>query len=256
MDSISKYRQFTGNATELALAVTDCAKDLGMEIDAEKTNERLVRYYQTEGVLDRPDRHGRDSAYNFRHLIQVLNARRLVANGLPLALAIEYNSTRNTDDLVGSLNKPLPNAAELLVSKFKEIDNGVVANSQRAKHPPPRPPMAVVDVLDEVKAVKKDLIHEIQALMQVKDEVYRLRDVLIHNQTIGEQGGYKMEQLLERLHRTSRDFEDVFRESMARQRDAEERFFYEHRQLLQKIFDGQELLVDRIAEIEKKLSSL
>ena len=116
--------------------------------------------------------------------------------------------------------------------------------------------MAVVDVLDEVKAVKKDLIHEIQALMQVKDEVYRLRDVLVHNQKIGEQGGYKMEQLLERLHRTSREFEDVFRESMTRQRDVEERFFYEHRQLLQKIFDGQELLVDRIAEIEKKLSGL
>jgi predicted exporter len=115
---------------------------------------------------------------------------------------------------------------------------------------------AVVDVLDEVKAVKKDLIHEIQALMQVKDEVYQLRDLLVHNQTIGEQGGYKMEQLLESLYQTSRDFEDVFRDSMARQRDAEERFFYEHRQLLQKIFEGQELLVDRIAEIEKKLSSL
>lgn len=256
MDSIQKFRHFTGNATELALAVTDCAKELGMEIDAEKTNERLVRYYQTEGVLDRPDRHGRDSAYNFRHLIQVLNARRLVANGLPLALAIEYNSTRSTEELAASLKKPLPNAAELLISKFKEMDTAAGANTPRAKHTPPRPPMAVVDVLDEVKAVKKDLIHEIQALMQVKDEVYRLRDVLVHNQNIVEQGGYKMEQLLERLHRTSREFEDVFRVSMDRQRDTEERFFYEQRQLLQKIFDGQELLVDRIAEIEKKLSSL
>jgi hypothetical protein len=92
--------------------------------------------------------------------------------------------------------------------------------------------------------------------MQVKDEVYRLRDVLVHNQTIGEQGGYKMEQLLEHLDRTSHEFQLVFRDSMARQREVEERFFYEHRQLLQKIFDGQELLVDRIAEIEKKLSGL
>ena len=82
MDAIQTFRHFTGNAVDLAQAVIDCAKELGLDIDAEKTNERLVRYYQTEGVLDRPDRHGRDSAYHFRHLVQVLNARRMVANGL------------------------------------------------------------------------------------------------------------------------------------------------------------------------------
>ena len=256
MDAIQKFRHFSGNATELAQAVTDCAKVLGLDIDAEKTNERLVRYYQTEGVLDRPDRHGRDSTYHFRHLIQVLNARRMVAHGLPLALAIEYNNIRSTDELVSSLKKPLPNAAELLISKFKEMGTTAGANNSRAKHPPPRPPMAVVDVLDEVKTVKNDLMKEIKALMQVKDEVYRLHEVLIHNQKIGEQGGYKMEQLVERLHHMSREFEKVFNDAIARQRETEERFFYEHQKLLQRISDGQELVADRIELIEKKLSTL
>lgn len=255
MDTIQKFRHFTGNAIELAQAVTDCANELGLDIDAEKTNERLVRYYQTSGVMDRPERHGRDSAYHFRHLIQVLNARRMVGNGLSLALAIEYNSTRSTDELAASLTKPLPNAAELLISKFKSKDLAGV-NTPRAKQPPPRPPMAVVDVLDEVKAVKNDLLNEIKTLMQVKDEVYRLRDVLIHNQKTGEQGGYKMEQLVERLHKTSREFEQMFRDTMSRQRDVEEQFFQEHRQLLLKVSDGQMRLAERIEMLEKKLSSL
>jgi DNA-binding transcriptional MerR regulator len=255
MDATKTFRHFTGNAVELAQAAIDCATELGLDIDAEKTNERLVRYYQTEGVLDRPDRHGRDSTYHFRHLVQVLNARRMVANGLSLSLAIEYNSTRSTDELAASLTKPLPNAAELLISKFKDKDLGGT-NTPRAKQPSPRPPMAVVDVLDEVKAVKNELLSEIKTLMQVKDEVYRLRDVLIHNQKIGEKGDYKMEQLLERLHETSREFEHMFKEAMHRQRDIEDRFFHENRQLLQKVADGQIFLMERIEAIEKKLSSL
>lgn len=255
MDTFQQYRNFTGSATELAEAVIDCAATIGMNIDTDKTNERLIRYYQTEGVLDRPDRHGRDSAYHFRHLVQALNARRMVANGLPLSLAIEHNSTRGTDELAASLTKPLPNAAELLISKFKHKDQGGV-NPTREKQPRMRPQMAVVDVLEEIKAVKNDLLNEIKTLMQVKDEVYRLRDVLVHNQKIGEQGGYKMEQLIERIHQTSREFEHVFREAMARQRDLEERFFDEHRLLLLKISDGQLMLVDRIEAIEKRLSEM
>lgn len=256
MDTFQKYRNFTGSATELAEAVIDCATAVGLDIDTDKTNERLIRYYQTEGVLDRPERYGRDSAYHFRHLIQVLNARRLVTNGLPLALAIQYNSTLSTDELETSLTAPLPNAAELLISKFKEIDPAAGSMSSRQKHSLPRTPMAVVDVLDEVKAVKKDLIHEIQALMHLKDEVNSLRDALIHRQKIDQEGYYKMEQLLDHIHMTSRKFEDLFRESMDRQRRQEEILFKESRVLLEKIFNGQELLAERIALLEKKISSI
>jgi len=256
MDTFHKYRNFTGSAADLAEAVIDCATAVGLDIDTDKTNERLIRYYQTEGVLDRPERYGRDSAYHFRHLIQVLNARRLVTNGLPLALAIQYNSTLSTDELETSLTAPLPNAAELLISKFKEMDPAAGSMSLRQKHSLPRTPMAVVDVLDEVKAVKKDLIHEIQALMHLKDEVNSLRDALVHRQKIDQEGYYKMEQLLEHIHMTSRKFEDLFRESMDRQRRQEENLFKESRVLLEKIFIGQELLAERIALLEKKISSI
>ena len=55
---------------------------------------------------------------------------------------------------------------------------------------------------------------------------------------------------------TSRKFEDLFRESMDRQRRQEENLFKESRVLLEKIFIGQELLAERIALLEKKISSI
>jgi hypothetical protein len=256
MSLYKKYRNFTGSATELAAAFIDCATAFGLDIDKDKTNERLIRYYQTEGVLDRPERYGRDSAYHFRHLIQLLNARRLVTNGLPLALAIQYNSTLSTDELEASLKAPLPNAAELLISKFKEMDPLVGSMSSRQKQSHLRAPMAVVDVLEEVKTVKKDLMHEIQALMHMKDEVNSLRYELIDRQKIDQEGYYKMQQLLEHLHMTSRKFEDLFRESIDRQRLKEEILFKENRLLLEKIFTGQEILAERITNLEKKISSI
>jgi hypothetical protein len=56
------------------------------------------------------------------------------------------------------------------------------------------------------------------------------------------------------IHMTSRKFEDLFRESMDRQRLQEEILFKESRVLLEKIFTGQELLAERIALLEKKIS--
>ena len=254
MNSIMKYRNFNGSASELAKAVIDCAATIGLNIDPEKTNERLIRYYQTKGVLDRPDRNGRDSSYHFRHLIQTLNARRLVTNGLPLSLAIEYNSSLSTAELEAGLTKPLPNAAELLVSKFKEMDSVDGRKSTSQKLQSTRISMSVIDVLTEVKAAKKDLIHEIQSLMQVKNEVQRMRDELIHQQKFYEEGQFKMEDLLNRLHHTTREFEYLIRESIDRNRDLLEINFKQHNELLEKIFLSQELLVDRISTIEKKLA--
>lgn len=47
----------------------------------EAINLRLVRYYTTQGVLDRPLRQGREARYIYRHLLQVLVVRRLLGEG-------------------------------------------------------------------------------------------------------------------------------------------------------------------------------
>ena len=58
MDVLYPHRKFSGNASELAEKAIECATNFGWTVDLDKTNERLVRYYVTEGVIDRPDRQG------------------------------------------------------------------------------------------------------------------------------------------------------------------------------------------------------
>ena len=92
MDVLYPHRKFSGNASELAEKAIECATNFGWTVDLDKTNERLVRYYVTEGVIDRPDRQGRDASYNFRHLLQLLTARRMVEHGMSLNVIGRHNT--------------------------------------------------------------------------------------------------------------------------------------------------------------------
>lgn len=44
-------------------------------------NVRLVRHYTTQGLLDKPLKQGREARYIYRHLLQLLLLRRLLAEG-------------------------------------------------------------------------------------------------------------------------------------------------------------------------------
>ena len=47
----------------------------------EPVNPRLVRHYTTQGLLDKPLKQGREVRYTYRHLMQLLVLRRLLAEG-------------------------------------------------------------------------------------------------------------------------------------------------------------------------------
>ncbi|MEM9117208.1 MAG: MerR family transcriptional regulator [Cyanobacteria bacterium P01_F01_bin.56] len=47
----------------------------------EAVNPRLVRHYTTQGLLDKPLKKGREARYTYRHLLQLLVLRRLLAAG-------------------------------------------------------------------------------------------------------------------------------------------------------------------------------
>jgi DNA-binding transcriptional MerR regulator len=47
----------------------------------EEVNPRLVRYYTTQGLLDKPLKQGREARYGYRHLLQLLVVRRLLMEG-------------------------------------------------------------------------------------------------------------------------------------------------------------------------------
>lgn len=117
---INQYQGFRGNAVEMASVATQCAQYLQMPGDLDKINERLVRYYVTEGLVDRPKRIGRDAEYGYLHLLQFLAGRFLVDAGFPMQKVAPYLSSLESAQLEALvMNKTKPNMAELLVASFQ-----------------------------------------------------------------------------------------------------------------------------------------
>jgi len=184
--NISDHTDFSGSATDLAALAIACGQDFGLPVDPDKTNERLVRYYASEGIIDRPDRVGRDAAYGYRHLLQLLTARRMLQAGAALSVIGPHNSTATTKALEEGLVKPLPTAAELLVSSFLQSKRDGVpaprsamgsapmassAPSRSFKSAPPGP--SVVDVLDEVRRIRSEWVSEIYKLQALQQPMQR-----------------------------------------------------------------------------------
>lgn len=70
-------------------------------------NERLVRYYTTLGLLDRPAAmKGRTAFYNLRHLLQVLAIKTLQTSGLSLQECQFRLAGRSEQELVALIGLP------------------------------------------------------------------------------------------------------------------------------------------------------
>ena len=116
---INQYQGFSGNAVEMASVASQCAQYLQLPGDLDKINERLVRYYVAEGLVDRPKRIGRDAEYCYLHLLQFLAGRFLVDAGFPMQKVAPYLASLEVTQLEALvMNKTKPNMAELLVASF------------------------------------------------------------------------------------------------------------------------------------------
>ena len=116
---INQYQGFSGNAVDMASVATQCAQYLQLPGDLAKINERLVRYYVAEGLVDRPKRIGRDAEYGYLHLLQFLAGRFLVEAGFPMQKVAPYLVSLAVAQLEALvMNKTKPNMAELLVASF------------------------------------------------------------------------------------------------------------------------------------------
>jgi hypothetical protein len=84
----------------------------GNEKIKDDINLRLIRHYTSQGMVDLPLRQGRCAVYNYRHLLQVLVVRKLLAQGIGAnainKLAIEKSNSE--------LEELLTNTVELNVS--------------------------------------------------------------------------------------------------------------------------------------------
>lgn len=77
-------------------------KDAGKRA-AEPVNQRLVRHYATQGLLDEPLKEGREARYLFRHLLQLLVVRRLLAEGFTAVVVGQVLESRDDGELEGLL---------------------------------------------------------------------------------------------------------------------------------------------------------
>jgi DNA-binding transcriptional MerR regulator len=116
---IQEYQDFRGSVNELSALAIRCSNFLDLPGDTDKINERTIRYYVTEGLVDRPTRIGRDAEYEYIHLLQFLVSRYLVNAGYPMAKVAPYMASKSVEELEKFLGKPTkPNLAELLVASF------------------------------------------------------------------------------------------------------------------------------------------
>jgi DNA-binding transcriptional MerR regulator len=65
----------------------------------ETVNARLVRHYSTSGLLDKPLKQGREARYTYRHLLQLLVLRRLLAEGYSSGAIGQLVSHKTNHDL-------------------------------------------------------------------------------------------------------------------------------------------------------------
>ena len=91
--------RFRGSAKDLADKVNEVMTTLTSS-PTDEVNERLVRYYVQEGVLDAPEREGREAMFGFRQLVQAIAARFLLRDSWPLRKVAELIRTSDIDALL------------------------------------------------------------------------------------------------------------------------------------------------------------
>lgn len=165
---------FQGSADTLIAKAQEVAKMLNLEQEAAEGNERLLRHYVSIGVVDKPSREGRDALYGFRHLMQFVAARRLLAEGFPLAKIAKYTAAVPTDALASYLDKPdRASEAELLVAAFRHETPVRKASDPATRRPAgskPLPSVAtgigMVDVMHEMRDMEQRVHSQLDALQQ------------------------------------------------------------------------------------------
>lgn len=148
--NILEHKNFWGTSEELLDRGWKLSKALGL--NHTKINLRLVRYYATEGVIDKPDRLGREAAYNYKHLLQLVLARLLAEENTPLESIKILTQKLSVNQLVEKIEMPMTEVKE----EIKNIS---------ARH-------SIISKVQLVKAEENNI--------KQHDEIYELRNE-IHN---------------------------------------------------------------------------
>ena len=175
MSIVEEFKGFWGTGAELSERAKVLSGKVGLK--SEKLTERLIRYYTATGVLDKPDRLGREAAYHFRHLLQLLIARRLVDEGVSLVVISKFNLSKSTDELEQALLNPTKDAAKAVIEKYRE----------EVVTPKEFPAMSsstveIANVLSHIKDLKQTMSEEAQEIQKKQYEIEGLLNKLTETQ--------------------------------------------------------------------------
>jgi DNA-binding transcriptional MerR regulator len=170
MDKLNDHKGFWGPAEELIDRAKRLQKAIG--INLKTISIRLVRYYAAEGVIDKPDRLGREAAYHYKHLLQLLLARKLSEHGVMLADIKILVSGQSALELEGKLGC----STQTIIDAIKHRRAKAAAEEATDVSPPPRSKDHAPDGdHPELKALTYQLQHVGESLKIVSNEVDWLR---------------------------------------------------------------------------------
>jgi DNA-binding transcriptional MerR regulator len=175
MSIVEEFKGFWGTGVELSERAKVLSGKVGLK--SEKLTERLIRYYTAQGVLDKPDRLGREAAYHFRHLLQLLIARRLVDEGVSLVAISKFNLNKSTDELEQALLNPAKDAAKAVIEKYREE---VVTSKELPAMS--SSPVAIANVLSQIKDLKQTMNEEVQEIQKTQYQIDKSLNNLIETQ--------------------------------------------------------------------------
>ena len=152
-DLPADLQSWRGTAAALAEKCNQLLPQIGLGEDAGSANERLVRHYVQIGVLETPERDGREALFDQRQVRQFLTARYLLKDGWPLAKITELMRSTGIDGVsfdVTRYREPTP--AELTLQRLRNPP--VPPPPMPATHvvPPPVPPARAAGPLGKLRS--------------------------------------------------------------------------------------------------------
>jgi DNA-binding transcriptional MerR regulator len=102
---------------------------------SERLNERALRYYISEGIIDRPvGKSGTSSLYSNRHLLQILALKRLQSSFLPIKQIKEVLPDKSDDELRGIVaGKPDKDTPKERQDALFYLDSLLPENHEKAR---------------------------------------------------------------------------------------------------------------------------
>ena len=264
-------KDFQGNALELAEKAIKCSQHFDWDIEAEKTNERLVRYYVAEGIIDRPQREGREAYYNFRHLLQLLTARRMLAAGIALTVIGKYSRSSTTLSLEEGLYKALPKEVEVLVNALmheelgsrSSTDAGLIKRTHNSSSSPSSHRLGFPDLLEEITKLKSDWMHELEFVKRLRGEFNNLQAAMVQQNGQVEDLSDFLKHSLMRATQENLKIQDwikaQFEKILVQQQVTQEVFdklFYEQERFIEKNMQSVDRLVLKQEDLQKELYTM